>query len=136
MRLCKNLNFDVKAVQPNIGLEQEFFFVPRDAYYRRPDLQLTGRSVMGKEAPRGQEMSDHYMSPPNQLARDCMREIQHECFLMGIPLRTRHREVCVCMCLLASSTFAPGSPFYLFDQAPCPISHPISFHIFASVPCQ
>lgn len=93
MRLCKNLNFDVKSVQPNIGLEQEFFFVPRDAYYRRPDLQLTGRSVMGKEAPRGQEMSDHYMSPPNQLAMDCMREIQHECFLMGIPLRTRHREV-------------------------------------------
>jgi len=93
VRLCKNLNFDVGAVQPNIGLEQEFFFVPREAYYRRPDLQLTGRTVLGKEAPRGQEMSDHYMAPPNHVAMECMREIQHECFLMGIPLRTRHREV-------------------------------------------
>ena len=48
---------------------------------------------MGKLAPRGQEMCDHYMAPPNQLAMACMQEIQHECFMMGIPLKTRHREV-------------------------------------------
>jgi len=48
---------------------------------------------MGKNAPRGQEMCDHYMGPPNQIAMECIREIQHECFLLGIPMRTRHREV-------------------------------------------
>jgi len=92
-RICKHFGLDVKTVQPNIGLEQEFFLVPRDAFYKRPDLQLTGRTIMGKQAPRGQEMCDHYMAPPNQLAFECMKEMQDECFKLGIPLRTRHREV-------------------------------------------
>jgi len=92
-RLLKLLGYDVGSVFPNIGLEQEFFFVPRKDYYRRPDLQLTGRTIMGKLAPRGQEMCDHYMSAINPVAMACMAEIQHECFMMGIPLRTRHREV-------------------------------------------
>jgi len=92
-RLLKHLGVTASSVVPNIGLEQEFFLVPRDAFYKRPDLQLTGRTVMGKLAPRGQEMCDHYMAPPNQLAMACMKEIQHECFMLGIPLKTRHREV-------------------------------------------
>jgi len=92
-RLCGHLGYEIGGAYPNIGLEQEYFLVPRSAYYKRLDLQLTGRTVMGKNAPRGQEMCDHYMAPPNQIAMECMREIQHECFMMGIPLRTRHREV-------------------------------------------
>jgi len=92
-RLLKHLGIEANSLQPNIGLEQEFFLVPRDAFYKRPDLQLCGRTIMGKNAPRGQEMCDHYMAPPNQLALACMQEIQHECFMMGIPLKTRHREV-------------------------------------------
>jgi len=93
VRLCKNLGYDVKSVLPNIGLEQEYFLVPRAAFYKRLDLQLTGRTIMGKMPPRGQEMSDHYMGPPNQIALECIKEIQHECFMLGIPMRTRHREV-------------------------------------------
>jgi len=92
-RLLKHLGLDAKKVQPNIGLEQEFFFVPRKEYYRRPDLQFAGRTVMGKLAPRGQETCDHYMSAINPVALACMQEVQHECMMMGIPLRTRHREV-------------------------------------------
>jgi len=92
-RLLKNLGFTASGVVPNIGLEQEFFFVPRSAYARRMDLQMTGRTVMGKLPPRGQEMSDHYMAPPNQVALECMKAIQDECYKLGIPLRTRHREV-------------------------------------------
>ena len=92
-RLCKNLGYNIGGVQPNIGLEQEYFLVPRSAFYKRLDLQLTGRTIMGKLAPRGQEMCDHYMGPPNQIAFECIKEIQHECFMLGIPLRTRHREV-------------------------------------------
>jgi len=93
VRLLKNLGYSVNSVQPNIGLEQEFFLIPRKDYYRRPDLQLAGRTVMGKNAPRGQETCDHYMSAINPIAMGCLQELQHECFMMGIPLRTRHREV-------------------------------------------
>ena len=66
-RLLKLCGYTVKDIIPNIGLEQEFFLIPRDAYYKRPDLQLTGRTVMGRNAPRGQEMCDHYMAPLNQV---------------------------------------------------------------------
>ena len=96
-RLLKHLGLDIgnRDVVSNIGLEQEFFLVPRDQFYRRPDLQLAGRTVIGKDAPRGQEMCDHYMAPPSMAnpALACMQEIQEECWRLGIPLKTRHREV-------------------------------------------
>jgi len=92
-RLLGKLGYEVSGIQPNIGLEQEFFLIPREAYYKRPDLQFAGRTVMGRSPPRGQEMCDHYMAPLNQVAMKCMQEIQHEGFMMGIPLNTRHREV-------------------------------------------
>ncbi|KAL7504558.1 hypothetical protein ACHAXN_002180 [Cyclotella atomus] len=96
-RLLKHLGLDIgdKEVVSNIGLEQEFFLVPREQYYRRPDLQLAGRTIMGRDAPRGQEMCDHYMAPPSLAnpALACMQEIQDECWRLGIPLKTRHREV-------------------------------------------
>merc|ERR1712048_1314949 len=83
------------GVQTNIGLEQEIFLIPREEFYRRPDLQIAGRTIMGKNAPRGQEMCDHYMAPLSSAtaALACMQEIQDECWRMGIPLKTRHREV-------------------------------------------
>jgi len=94
-RLLKLLGYDVERLQANIGLEQEIFLIPRDQYYRRPDIQLTGRTVIGKNAPRGQEMCDHYMAPlsSSTAALECMKEIQEECWKIGIPLKTRHREV-------------------------------------------
>ena len=52
----------VKGVNANIGLEQELFFVPRNAYNRRPDLQFSGRTVIGRMPARGQELCDHYVS--------------------------------------------------------------------------
>mmetsp|Transcript_14784 Transcript_14784/g.30430 ORF Transcript_14784/g.30430 Transcript_14784/m.30430 type:complete len:706 (-) Transcript_14784:148-2265(-) len=96
-RLLSLLGYDVDQIVANIGLEQEIFLIPRDQYLRRPDLQMTGRTVIGKNAPRGQEMCDHYMAPPSveagQPALAAMQEIQEECWAMGIPLKTRHREV-------------------------------------------
>jgi glutamine synthetase len=59
VRLLKHLGFNVKSVVANIGLEQEFFLVPRESFNRRPDLQLAGRTVTGKKPPRGQELCDH-----------------------------------------------------------------------------
>ena len=95
-RLFSLLGLDCSSgVQTNIGLEQEIFLIPRDQYYRRPDLQFTGRTIMGKNAPRGQEMCDHYMAPLSSAtaALACMQEIQDEAWRLGIPLKTRHREV-------------------------------------------
>ncbi|KAI2498713.1 glutamine synthetase [Fragilaria crotonensis] len=95
-RLLSKLGLDVSSgIRTNIGLEQEIFLIPREAYYKRPDLQFTGRTIIGKDAPRGQEMCDHYMAPlsTSTPALACMQEIQDECWRMGIPLKTRHREV-------------------------------------------
>jgi len=94
-RLMKHIGFEISGVSPSIGLEQEIFFVPRDAYLKRTDLQMAGRTVIGRLGVRGQEMCDHYMAPPSLAspALACMQEIQEQCFAMGIPLRTRHREV-------------------------------------------
>eukprot|EP00238_Polyblepharides_amylifera_P006290 CAMPEP_0196579046 /NCGR_PEP_ID=MMETSP1081-20130531/16539_1 /TAXON_ID=36882 /ORGANISM="Pyramimonas amylifera, Strain CCMP720" /LENGTH=767 /DNA_ID=CAMNT_0041898483 /DNA_START=79 /DNA_END=2382 /DNA_ORIENTATION=+ len=95
VRLFKNLGVTITGMVNNIGLEQELFLVPREAYFRRLDLQMAGRTVMGKLPPRGQEGSDHYMGPINTAgpAMNAMKEIQKECFKIGIPLVTRHREV-------------------------------------------
>eukprot|EP00629_Pelagomonadales_sp_RCC1024_P008252 CAMPEP_0119276054 /NCGR_PEP_ID=MMETSP1329-20130426/14769_1 /TAXON_ID=114041 /ORGANISM="Genus nov. species nov., Strain RCC1024" /LENGTH=701 /DNA_ID=CAMNT_0007276475 /DNA_START=32 /DNA_END=2137 /DNA_ORIENTATION=+ len=94
-RLMGLLGYDVPGLQSNIGLEQEFFLMPRDDFCKRQDLMLAGRTIMGADAPRGQEMCDHYMGPPSHAtaALACMQEIQAQCFRLGIPLRTRHREV-------------------------------------------
>jgi glutamine synthetase len=59
VRLLGLLGYHVKSLQTCIGLEQELFLVPRAAYLRRPDLQLTGRTLVGKQCSRGQELSDH-----------------------------------------------------------------------------
>jgi glutamine synthetase len=95
-RLFTKLGLDCSSgIVTNIGLEQEIFLIPREEYYRRPDLQMTGRTIMGRNAPRGQEMCDHYMAPLSSAtaALGCMQEIQDECWRLGIPLKTRHREV-------------------------------------------
>jgi glutamine synthetase len=94
-RLLSKLGVETTGLKAMIGLEQEIFLIPREAYLKRTDLQLTGRTIMGQDAPRGQEMCDHYMAPPSLTspALACMQEIQEQCFKMGIPLKTRHREV-------------------------------------------
>lgn len=95
-RLMKALGYEFDGdIYASIGLEQEIFLIPRDQFYRRPDIQLTGRTIMGKNAPRGQEMCDHYMAPLSTAtaALACMQDIQEECWKIGIPLKTRHREV-------------------------------------------
>ena len=94
-RLLKHIGISTDKIIANIGLEQEIFLIPCSEYYRRMDLQMTGRTIMGKNAPRGQEMCDHYMAPLSSAtaALECMKEIQDECWRLGIPLKTRHREV-------------------------------------------
>ena len=60
--LLSKFGYSCKTVLPMIGLEQEFFLVPREAYFKRPDLQLAGRTVMGAFPARGQELSDRELT--------------------------------------------------------------------------
>jgi glutamine synthetase len=92
-RLMNLLGYKVKSVGSFIGLEQEFFLIPRDQYKKRVDLQLAGRTVLGRGAPRGQELCDHYMAPPKGKPLAFFKAVQEECYKLGIPMRTRHREV-------------------------------------------
>ena len=94
-RLLNLLGIPTNQVVPNIGLEQEFFLVTAEAYRKRPDLQQTGRTLFGHVATRGQDGEDHYMAPlaAGSKALACTRQVQRECFKVGIPLRTKHREV-------------------------------------------
>lgn len=94
-RLFEKAGVSISGMVNNIGLEQEFFLLPREQYVRRPDLQLVGRTIVGRLPARGQEGCDHYMSPPHfeGAALACLKDIQKECFKLGIPLQTRHREV-------------------------------------------
>jgi len=94
-RLFGLLGHPIAGLKTNIGLEQELFFVPSSAYYKRPDLMQCNRTVLGNKAALGQEASTHYMAPINTTKSvfACMQEIQRQCYLLGIPLKTRHREV-------------------------------------------
>ncbi|CAJ1942294.1 unnamed protein product [Cylindrotheca closterium] len=94
-RLLPLLGLDASnGLDTYLGIEQEFFLVPRDHYYRRPDLQDTGRTLMGKGAAKSQEIANHYLAPLSSAtsALACLQEIQDETWSMGIPLKTRHRE--------------------------------------------
>ena len=95
VRLLNFLGYRCSSLTMMMGFELELFFIDRDLYLKRPDLQLTGRTIMGKAPPRGQQLHDHYMAPVSLASpvMACMQEIQEQCFRMGIPLRTRHREV-------------------------------------------
>jgi glutamine synthetase len=115
-RLLGHLGFKTTGLTMNIGLEQEFFLVPRDAYLRRTDLQFAGRTVMGKDAPRGQEMCDHYMVSSKVASDGCKSDgwlVVFYLFLLlllswlcesaeGVAGQNAVRCDCVCLCLLWS----------------------------------
>ena len=80
-------------VTATLGCEQEYFLIDRAYYSRRPDLAVTGRTLTGKAAPKGQSLDDHYFGsvPPRVLA--VMQEVEHELYKLGVPAKTRHNEV-------------------------------------------
>jgi len=94
-RLFKLLGHTIGGLYTNIGLEQELFFVPNDAYQKRPDLVMTGRTLLGRRPAVTQKGDTHYMAPINRQTSvyRCMKEIQAAAYKLGIPLKTRHREV-------------------------------------------
>lgn len=93
-RLMKVLGYeDVKDVKPMVGLEQEYFLIDRDQYKGRLDLMLTGRTLFGAAAPKGQEFEDHYFgSIPNRV-HAFMNDVDEELWKLGIYAKTEHNEV-------------------------------------------
>ncbi|MBI3542256.1 MAG: glutamine synthetase III [Deltaproteobacteria bacterium] len=84
---------NAKRVVPTVGVEQEYFLVDRAFFNLRPDLVMSGRTLVGGQPPRGQQLEDHYFGsiPPRVLAY--MQEVEFELYKLGMPAKTRHNEV-------------------------------------------
>jgi glutamine synthetase len=82
-----------RYVTSTLGAEQEYFLIPREMYEARPDLEVTGRTVIGTSPPKGQQMEDHYFGSVDDRALDFMGEFEAEAWRLGIPVKTRHNEV-------------------------------------------
>ncbi len=88
--------FDVEGVHhvySTVGSEQEYFLIDEEYYFRRPDLQMTGRTLFGAKPPKGQELDDHYFGSIPDRVLSCMLETEKELYRLGIPIKTRHNEV-------------------------------------------
>ena len=91
--VCQYFNPDVKKVYAYLGWEQEYFLVDEGLYAARPDLLLTGRTLMGHESSKNQQLEDHYFGAIPTRVMEFMKELEIESLKLGIPLKTRHNEV-------------------------------------------
>ena len=91
--VVKYFNPDVKKVQSNLGWEQEYFLVDEGLYSARPDLLLTGRTLMGHSSAKDQQMDDHYFGSIPERVSAFMRDLEIQALELGIPCKTRHNEV-------------------------------------------
>ena len=92
-RALKLFGVDTRKVTPTLGVEQEFFLVDREFYYRRPDLLTSGRTLVGSPPPKGQELEDHYFGAIPDRVLEYMQQVEEELYRLGIPIKTRHNEV-------------------------------------------
>lgn len=84
---------NVTSVQSNLGWEQEYFLVDEALFMARPDLVLTGRTLMGHSSAKDQQLEDHYFSSIPTRVNRFMIELENEAYRLGIPIKTRHNEV-------------------------------------------
>ena len=91
--VCHYFDPSVKKVTSNLGWEQEYFLVDEGLYSARPDLLLTGRTLMGHDSAKNQQMDDHYFGSIPERVAAFMRELEIVALELGIPCKTRHNEV-------------------------------------------
>ncbi len=91
--VCRLFDDKVTRVITTLGWEQEYFLVDEALYNARPDLLMTGRTLLGKHSPKGQQLEDHYFGSIPERVYAFMRDLETECHKLGIPVRTRHNEV-------------------------------------------
>ena len=84
---------DAKKVQTTLGAEQEYFLVDKNFAALRPDLIMTGRTLLGASSARGQQLEDHYFGSIPSRIKAFMQEAEFELYKLGIPIKTRHNEV-------------------------------------------
>ena len=91
--ICKFFDKNVKKVTASLGWEQEYFLIDQALAASRPDILLTGRTLFGHSPAKGQQLDDHYFGTIPSRAMAYMRDLEHQCMLLGIPVKTRHNEV-------------------------------------------
>ena len=91
--VCKYFDKNASKVSATLGWEQEFFLIDDALVLARPDLQLTGRTLVGHSPAKGQQLDDHYFGTIPARAMSFMQDLEQECMLLGIPVKTRHNEV-------------------------------------------
>ncbi|MDO4309390.1 MAG: glutamine synthetase III [Prevotella sp.] len=91
--VCRYFYPDVKKVQSNLGWEQEYFLVDEGLYSARPDLMLTGRTLMGHDSAKNQQMDDHYFGTIPDRVQAFMKDLEIKALELAIPCKTRHNEV-------------------------------------------
>lgn len=91
--VCKYFDKNVKKVNTSLGWEQEYFLIDSALVASRPDIVQTGRTLLGHSAAKGQQLDDHYFGSIPARALSYMRDLEVECMLLGIPVKTRHNEV-------------------------------------------
>ena len=93
VEVCHYFDPSVKKVVSYLGWEQEYFLVDEGLYAARPDLLLTGRTLMGHESAKNQQLEDHYFGAIPTRVIAFMADLEYECLKLGIPVKTRHNEV-------------------------------------------
>ncbi|WP_411894719.1 glutamine synthetase III [Winogradskyella sp. A2] len=91
--VCKYFDKNVRKVSALLGWEQEYFLIDNALATSRPDIVLTGRTLLGHSPAKGQQLDDHYFGTIPSRAMAFMRDLENECMLLGIPAKTRHNEV-------------------------------------------
>ena len=91
--VCHYFDPSVKKVTSNLGWEQEYFLVDEGLYAARPDLLLTGRTLMGHDSAKNQQMDDHYFGSIPERVAAFMRDLEIQALELGVPCKTRHNEV-------------------------------------------
>ncbi|ALM20408.1 glutamine synthetase [Nonlabens sp. MIC269] len=91
--VCKYFDKNVSKVTATLGWEQEYFLIDSALANSRPDLVLAGRTLLGHASAKGQQLDDHYFGSIPSRVMNFMRDLETECMLLGIPVKTRHNEV-------------------------------------------
>jgi glutamine synthetase len=91
--VAKYFDKNVKKVTPTLGWEQEYFLIDKALATSRPDILITGRTLLGHTSAKGQQLEDHYFGSIPTRVLNYMRDLENECMLLGIPVKTRHNEV-------------------------------------------
>ncbi|MFV0247542.1 MAG: glutamine synthetase III [Tenacibaculum sp.] len=91
--VCKYFDKNISKVSATLGWEQEYFLIDKSLAATRPDIMLTGRTLLGHASAKGQQLDDHYFGTIPLRVMNFMRNLEQECMQLGIPVKTRHNEV-------------------------------------------